>query len=1144
MQADSDGKEAKWADIDDDEDDWAPEAIEWNDGTKITLAQNDTAPAYPEQKPIEPSRKEDSEDDKDSIPSAPPKPTTTVGPNATVLKPRLGLQPKTGGVVLKSPSEKHALVSKPAAPVPVRSPWATLPPVDKVPPIAINPDMQGGLSKILQTESPAPQPMAPPPPPAMEIAADSFTRSRGDGANGSVGQLYNAQSGRYEPANTGRRGSVRKDQSFRPPSVLQRGSVDQRGPNESPSSLQARQEIQSETGTWVRRASSNVSGDSGAPGRKGSISRVLPNGSLSDRRGSENSQVLQSPSTSHVSVDGAKADFPVFSPAIQHAQLAETRPDAAPLMQVQNDQEAREAQRHFMKEKAEAAMKRKEEAEAKERAEREERIRARLEKLDATALQKHDMAKNAPDKAADTQPIEQPKIEEKRSELPNQIQQEQKPSSPTEARKAGSITSPPKPPVLDASGAPQQYGMIKMHGPAPIVAHHSDFARFGGDKSKMQAQSQGINASDTAPVPTLTDRVPSPLVNGVKHAEASPPKASELPHQKLVRESRPQQWSDIPKDQKMLAAWGSHQNPRDSSSGQSNVWGAPSQSRALGNGTFDRAPPKSQPRPQDQFASPNLAPIGPPKSHQSQREIRDSLRPTESVLSSSIEDLRSAPPLSGDGAASSRVLEPIGRPTSTDDRSLPPHYSHGLQPRSQYANPENKALDNEPPKLGLQAWGNFHVSSQEENVKQQQQAVVRPEEGPTSLRYEPQLPIMNETWRQVKVDDQTTQRSVVSVTRGQNIQGQPSSSQINLDTRDNAFASHPSINSSAPAGIGRGSRFFPTTARHTPHPYAKPMPFTPGYRRGSSPPPPDSDFHPAFARDQPRPRVSLPTVPPKPKVRLPPSVANVAQSSKASEPQQLPVRTLQASAPPPTSWQDRINTLFGHKKASAGNNFADPVALTVTSGFSATKSPLTSPVIQASAAVSLPHVESSDAKSQTVVVSKDVADEDALFIPESGSLPIALLPPAASRKASPPTSAWSSGPPKSGVPKPTRPSKEVEAASKDTLLDVATMSNGGPLIFIRLQGMKLPKSKPMFTLTGRIKVDNISSPPQQRPRNFSGGAKSSKPGFKHRQGPGPFGGPSKGTHTANQRHNQNSPHSQAPMQSNIKPSSWPSTFVH
>ena len=49
IQEDGNGTESKWADIDDDEDDWAPETIEWNDGTKIKLTHNENAQPPPEE---------------------------------------------------------------------------------------------------------------------------------------------------------------------------------------------------------------------------------------------------------------------------------------------------------------------------------------------------------------------------------------------------------------------------------------------------------------------------------------------------------------------------------------------------------------------------------------------------------------------------------------------------------------------------------------------------------------------------------------------------------------------------------------------------------------------------------------------------------------------------------------------------------------------------------------------------------------------------------------------------------------------------------------------------------------------------------------------------------------------------------------
>jgi hypothetical protein len=140
-QEDGDGKEAKWADIDDDEDDWAPDTIEWNDGTKINLAQVDQNAAIVEQAAAAAAAKEkEIEAANQKLLAA--KATTTVGPNATVLRLGSGIQMKSSGLVLKGPSDKPTLVSKPSSSNAVKSPWAALPPVDKVSPAPVNPPVQ------------------------------------------------------------------------------------------------------------------------------------------------------------------------------------------------------------------------------------------------------------------------------------------------------------------------------------------------------------------------------------------------------------------------------------------------------------------------------------------------------------------------------------------------------------------------------------------------------------------------------------------------------------------------------------------------------------------------------------------------------------------------------------------------------------------------------------------------------------------------------------------------------------------------------------------------------------------------------------------------------------------------------------------
>ncbi|UKZ64607.1 uncharacterized protein TrAtP1_005821 [Trichoderma atroviride] len=95
----------KWADIDDDDDDWEPEAITWGDGTKTTLPHPDEVPIQaPERAPDEV---------KPSVQDKPSSPAPPGVANVTPL-PKSGGLPSGKGLVLKSAAqEKPVLVAKP-----------------------------------------------------------------------------------------------------------------------------------------------------------------------------------------------------------------------------------------------------------------------------------------------------------------------------------------------------------------------------------------------------------------------------------------------------------------------------------------------------------------------------------------------------------------------------------------------------------------------------------------------------------------------------------------------------------------------------------------------------------------------------------------------------------------------------------------------------------------------------------------------------------------------------------------------------------------------------------------------------------------------------------------------------------------------
>ena len=137
LQTDESGKESKWADIDEDEEDWAPEAVVWMDGTKSTLTPAEATIVQEELKAVAPQPVKLPETTKPILAAKKP---TELGPPKTILKPGIAAQQakQLNGAAATS-AEKPSLKAKsPAASV--KSPWAALPPVAAISPI--NPPVQ------------------------------------------------------------------------------------------------------------------------------------------------------------------------------------------------------------------------------------------------------------------------------------------------------------------------------------------------------------------------------------------------------------------------------------------------------------------------------------------------------------------------------------------------------------------------------------------------------------------------------------------------------------------------------------------------------------------------------------------------------------------------------------------------------------------------------------------------------------------------------------------------------------------------------------------------------------------------------------------------------------------------------------------
>ncbi|KAI5457168.1 hypothetical protein BGZ63DRAFT_417478 [Mariannaea sp. PMI_226] len=384
----------KWADIDDDDDDWAPEAITWGDGTKITLPHH-------EEPPPAPPSDNGSVASKGKLAEKPrsPAPPASVG---SPLPKSSGLASGKGLVLKSGSQDKPTLVAKPPQPpAPVKSPWATLPPVEKASPCAPEPAqlVRGVIRDHLAVKG-----MAPP----KEIAADDFSRAgwREGGAHGNR-ELYNP-SGRHE-FGPDRRGSMRMEQHPRHhPSLLQRPPPSQSDYPEPSGAFQTSR-VSQEPPFGRRRGSSNVSGGSGSFMRmnKAHEGSMQPPEHLSARRtsfaGSVDSPV--SPGNLSVSAQGPPRQsgwMPRASPRAAFATPQQVGPApetvAGPPPPVQPMVDEVEFQKKLMRERNELARKRRQEEDAREEAERRERIQKKLDALGPAPEKKSDKKEAPPSK--------------------------------------------------------------------------------------------------------------------------------------------------------------------------------------------------------------------------------------------------------------------------------------------------------------------------------------------------------------------------------------------------------------------------------------------------------------------------------------------------------------------------------------------------------------------------------------------------------------------------------------------------------------------------------------------------------------------------------------------------------------------------
>ncbi|KAL7652966.1 hypothetical protein ACMYSQ_007708 [Aspergillus niger] len=954
IQEDGGGSEAKWADIDDDEDDWAPETIEWTDGTKTNLTNQEPAPSAPV-----PSQDKVADDFKREFPpveqaasikEAPkfiPKPTTSIGPNPTVL--RLGAnaerQAKNAGLAAKGPNDKSPLLSTSPAPPPVKSPWAPLPPVEKIspviPPIQVQPPMRAPAREPHPIDGPGG------PLPPKEIAADDFNRSYREMQSGTR-ELYNSRSGRYEPAPDTRKGPWRAEQSYRTPAVLQRPAQgEQSGPAEPSPAFQTHRSSGQDGMHWTRRrTSSNVSGGSGSFGRRMSIGRPdVPQKVFESRRGSQVNGMIEaaipsrdmpppkeaslrdiSPSrrgpgpwpsrgAAHVqdrmtNVPGGTAQLPTAPPVEEQAPVPQP-PQEDPVAM----------QERIMKEKRMEARQRRIEQEEREEAAKRERIRQKLEALGP--------------------PPEKPKSRRKESLDAG------KPEANITQATAQAAHSPPKPPVPEPSGEPKQYGMMKVHHP-DTVKKLVDRERGNADKAPSVATARRTSS------PAREPKQETSLPNGSQQPVVAQTASSEnLPETKVDEQSS--QWRGNLTTPNTYLPWSP--NPKfvgPTPPAISNPWKPLSNDKTLGNGIFEQS--------LGGFPGRDIS-------------IRSHLGLDQPPMAPATQPFSAPSRSPQDGVSISPLPSPEARHVSYDN--INPMLRPGPigPPSSQHSHRQQQTV----------AWNNFHAVAAKREAEENER--LRNEydsmrDGPSSS-----LPVtFNETWKQVRTGDQAGQRQVVGITKSADNTAPLPNPLPGFDPTVSSL----SFTETPARPLGsvpvRSSRFFPQATEHL----RKPTNDEGDYFRSTSPPPPEEmSNHPVYTGASNRPLVHLPA--PKPIVKLPPKVI--------APPPPPPTFASMVAAPPrpqhgttATSWQEKINTLFGKKTIPEKRN-----ALAVTS---ATKEPLDVQLHIASVSVSLPcngelHVGDGEVSAKQVEEAEEIFEDR-----EVGSLPVVRVPTRA------PPAAW------------------------------------------------------------------------------------------------------------------------------------------
>ena len=833
-----------------------------------------------------------------SIITAESRMSAMAGSGKTILRPGARTTtPMKPGLILKNLPEKSSQQEKPALDNSVKSPWAKLPPVEKASPISFTPpadsrpqvssyareDYQSGDARLA-------------PFPAHEIGPDDFSRSWREVERGGNRELYNSQSGKYEPVKALRRPS-RQEPHLRPSSLLQRPSHQNAAGQDQPAAAgdAVQTEQCPESGADVN---DSLAKDPVSRETKQASNRTPPHAPDSSdfKSGTANSQPQSTSTGAHSTTSDAAASQKSSSGFDETSSVQQPEPPASA-------EDVRALQQKLMRERIDAARKRKQEEEAKEETAKRERIAAKLAALEAPP-------KPASTKVQEPEPTTvKPQISKSETaNAPSQVQKTEattaatalpaRPKSRTPLPKTlpsrdASVTAVPSPPTPETPIA------ISTHKP--------------GQRLSESTSTLGLNSPSRK---RLGQTLPRPVSESTSQEAGSEefitlPGLGQPPPEDTL--SHPWQNTALPSGGELSLGWSSSPKFKTPSS---NVWGLPTvnKQQAIGHGAFDRTLP--QVKLPAQLDSPKTS---------AEEEL--SRRPSLS------------PGLSFDNIVNTATSTPIGQnmhPMMHRPQAYgPPDFqqsSHNLS----FAQPGRlhdfrdrgygtQPVQDEYKRAARSAWQNFgDVAARED--EEAREAAKREYAARLAGNLPKVIPTYRETFKQTVAGETLGQRQIVSVSKtihdaqaGQKDMpplqapiGTPLTSGTPL-----AQQSHIPVNLPM-TSTKTSSRYFGPGLLDRPHIIHASVQsrIETGLNWPASPqcPPHENAEHPVHGAIE-HPVVQLPTPPPV--VRLPFRQSRATSTDDA--PVQMPRRNFRTGVQPivnSADWQQRFNGLFGRIDAA------------------------------------------------------------------------------------------------------------------------------------------------------------------------------------------------------------------------------------